>query len=81
MKEPKYKKGTEVSVKINDIEHQDKVLNVFPVGVSPEGRPIIKPIDKIRYSYQMDGHRSLRFNEEELKETKKPTPKKSDKDN
>jgi hypothetical protein len=76
MNQPKYSKGTEVSVTINDKERQDKVLNVFPVQFSPEGRPIIKPIDKIEYSYMLEGYRSLRFNEDELKEITKSTTKK-----
>ncbi|UZR93153.1 hypothetical protein [Chondrinema litorale] len=66
MKSPKFSKKDQVIYIENGEQKEDQILNIFPVAVSKDGRPIIKRVDEIRYSYQLDKARSLRFNEEDL---------------
>jgi len=78
MKQPQFKKGDKVLATVNGKEVEDKILNTFPVGRGPTGVPIIKRVEETQYSYQLDGHRALRFNEDELK-VPPTTPSKADK--
>lgn len=66
MKQPKFKKGDKVKFSLNGDEVQDEVLNVFPVGVGQQNQPIIKPVENMLFSYQLNGVGSLRFNEDDL---------------